>query len=223
MFSCNHCEQYATTVICFCCRCCCSTRTNQLLNNTASRIPILFLYSFDDPWTLSMHHQQCINQTCIINQCINHAPNLYHQPSALTMHQTTCHNNLINHIRSIHQDQSPRQLSTICTISPRCASTKTTHKHQQDVPQSICASKSISIHICTSSSMCQLASASNNVPSMYQSCINYRSSYDFIKMYQHHHNMCQPCTSTIYHTSYTMKCISTICQEYVPNVYQACI
>jgi hypothetical protein len=48
---------------------------------------------------------------------------------------TTCLINLINQIRSTHQDQSPRQLSTICTISPRCVSTKhitTTHNHHQD-------------------------------------------------------------------------------------------
>jgi hypothetical protein len=133
----------------------------------------------------------CLNLPCICKEM--------HQPCTKTMYQHKCinyaqHNlsqqlclstyliNLINQIRSIHQDQSPRQLSTICTISPRCASTKTTHKHQQDVPQSRCASKSIPYIYATSSinhvPTILLASASNNVPSMYQSCINYRSSYD---------------------------------------------
>jgi hypothetical protein len=118
------------------------------------------------------------------------------------MHNTTCHNNLshqpitstclinlINQIISMHQDQSLSKLSTICTISPRCASTKNTHKHKQDVPQSRCAYKSIRIHKChiihkpcanNTSKMSPTilpTSAFNNVPRMYQSCIKKNSNY----------------------------------------------
>jgi hypothetical protein len=74
------------------------------------------------------HHQLYTSCMCqLINYlsqpCTQHVP----QPKALI--------NFIIQIRSTHQDQSPRQLSTICTISPRCASTKhitTTHNHHQD-------------------------------------------------------------------------------------------
>jgi hypothetical protein len=115
-----------------------------------------------------------------------------HQP--FTKHvQITYHNNLskqpittaylinlINQIRSTHQDQSPRPLSTICIISPRCASTKhntTTHNHHQDqyvlliIYQDKYATSSIN-HVST----IVLTSSSNHVPRMYQSCINYSST-----------------------------------------------
>jgi hypothetical protein len=90
---------------------------------------------------------------------------------------TTCLINLINQIRSTHQHQSPRQLSTICSISLRCASNKditTTHNHHQDqyllliIYQDKYATSSIN-HVST----ILLTSPSNNVPTMYQSCINY--------------------------------------------------
>ena len=109
--------------------------------------------------------------------------------SALTTHQTymnnfskqaittTCLINIINQITYTHQYQSPRQLSTICTISPSCPSTKhntTTHNHHQDqyviliIYQDKYATSSIN-HVST----ILLTSASNHVPSMYQSCIKY--------------------------------------------------
>jgi hypothetical protein len=92
---------------------------------------------------------------------------------------TTCLINLINEIKSTHQDHSPRKLSTICTISPKCASTKhnTTHNHHQDkyvlliIYQDKYATSSIN-HVST----ILLTHASNHVPSMYQSCINYSTT-----------------------------------------------
>jgi hypothetical protein len=78
---------------------------------------------------LNIYHKQ-VHQLCKKIVKITHHNNLSKQPIT-----TTCLINLINQIRSNHQDQSPRQLSTICTISPRCASTKhktTTHNHHQD-------------------------------------------------------------------------------------------
>jgi hypothetical protein len=184
---CNHCEQYATTVIFFCCGCCCSTRTlinystilHQEINNLS--IPLMILgpihASYNDP-------SIC---TCTINKCINHAPNLYHQPvhqpctklyhhtSASTMHQnTTCHINLINQIRSIHQDQSQPYAQYHQDVhQPRLLTNINKMYHNQDVLLKVYPY--IYAH---HPSMCQLASASNNVPSMYQSCIIHRSSYD---------------------------------------------
>jgi hypothetical protein len=54
-----------------------------------------------------------------------------------------------------------------------------------------------------------LASASNNVPSMYQSCINYRSSYESSMMYNIN-------TSSI-HQIYVSICSSTTCQMHAPR------
>ena len=116
---------------------------------------------------------------------------------------TTCLINIINQIKSTHQDQSPSQLSTICTISPRCASTKhntTTHNYHQDqyvlliIYQDKYTTSSIN-HVST----ILLTSASNHVPIMHQLLIN---------MYQHHQLytscMCQlinylsqPCTEHV--------------------------
>ena len=86
---------------------------------------------------------------------------------------TTCLINIINKIRSTHQYQSPRN-------SQRCESTKhntTTHNHHQDqyvlliIYQYKYATSSIN-HVST----IPLTSASNHVPSMYRSCINYSST-----------------------------------------------
>ena len=77
---------------------------------------------------INLYHKQ-VHQPCTKPLQITYHNNLSKQPIT-----TTCLINIINQIKYAHQDQSPRQLSTICTISPRCASTKTTHKHQQDVP-----------------------------------------------------------------------------------------
>jgi hypothetical protein len=164
-----------------------------------------------------------MNKASTINHAPNCTSNMYqHNFINYAQHNlsqqpviSTCLINLINQIRSIHQYQSPRQLSTICKISSRCASTKTTHKHQQDVPQSRCVTSSI-IHM----PILLLPSASDNVPSMYQSFINYRSSYDS-SMYQHHNTIHFMYVPT--HQLYVPICSSTICQKYVPNVYQACI
>jgi hypothetical protein len=120
----------------------------------------------------------------------------------------TCLINLINQIRSTHQDQSPRQLSTICTISPICLSTKhntTTHNHHQYqyvfliIYQDKYATSSIN-HMST----ILLTSASNHVPSMYQSCINDDSSR---------------CTSIINYTPHVCAKSSTTCLYHVPNMY----
>jgi len=132
-----------------------------------------------------------VHQTCT-NLYLNLYHEQVHQPCTKPV-QITCHNNLskkpititylinlINQIRSTHQDKSPRQLSTICTISPRCASTKnntTNHNHHQGqyvlliIHQDKYATSSIN-HVST----ILLTSASNHVPSMYQSCINYSST-----------------------------------------------
>jgi hypothetical protein len=164
--------------------------------------------------------------TCTIHQPV---PQLYHKqmhqpctkPVQITCHNnlskqpitTTCLINLINQIRSTHQDQSPRQLSTICTISPRCASTKhntTTHNHHQDqyvlliIYQDKYATSSIN-HVST----ILLTSASNHVPSMYQSCINYSSTmtHQYVP------------TSSIY-TSCMCQLINYLsqpCTQHVPN------
>jgi hypothetical protein len=127
---------------------------------------------------LNLYHQP------MHQPCTKHVPTHVHQLCSTKPVTTTYLINLINQIRSTHQDQSPRQISTICIISPRCASTKTTYKHQQDVPQSRCASKSIPSHIshiihkpCANNTS-QMSptrlptNASNNVPSMYQSYTN---------------------------------------------------
>jgi hypothetical protein len=99
------------------------------------------------PVPINLHQTTCIDNLCEHVPYINLYHKKVHQPCTKPV-QITCHNNLskqpitttslinlINQIRSTHQDQSPRQLSTICTISPRCASTKhvtTTHFDQQD-------------------------------------------------------------------------------------------
>jgi hypothetical protein len=139
-----------------------------------------------------------LHQTTCTNNLFQHVPyiNLYHKnvhqpctkPVQITYHKnlskqpitTTRLINLINQIRSTHQDRSPRQISTIFTISPICASTKhgtTTHNHHQDryvlliIYQDKYDTPSIN-HV----SKIILTSASNHVPSMYQSCINYAST-----------------------------------------------
>jgi hypothetical protein len=103
-----------------------STCTKQLVttcnNNLCQHVPYINLY-------LNLYHKQ-VHQPCTKPVQITCHNNLSKQPIT-----TTCLINIINQIRSTHQDQSPRQLSTICTISPRCASTKhitTTHNHHQD-------------------------------------------------------------------------------------------
>jgi hypothetical protein len=124
--------------------------------------------------------------TCTMHQPV---PNLYHnhvdQPCnkhvQITCHnnlskqpiKTTCLINLINQIRSTHQDQSLIKLSTICTISPRCSSTEhitTTHNPHQDqyvlliINQDKYATSSIN-HVST----ILQTSNSNHVSNMYQS------------------------------------------------------
>jgi hypothetical protein len=147
-------------------------------------------------------HQTCTN---------NLSQNLSKQPIT-----TTCLINLINQIISTHQDQSPRQLSTICTISPRCASTKhitTTHNHHQDqyvlliIYQDKYVTSSIN-HVST----ILLTSTSNHVPSMYQSCINYTSTMT-------HQDV--PTSSTI-HLMYVpthQLLVSTMYLNHIPNTY----
>ena len=121
---------------------------------------------------------------------------------------TTCLINIINQIRYTHQDQSPRQISTICTISPTCTSMKhitTTQNHHQYqyvlliIYQGKYATSSIN-HVST----ILLTSASNHVPSMYQSCINYDSSR---------------CTNIINYTPHVCANSSTTCLNHVPNMY----
>jgi hypothetical protein len=125
--------------------------------------------------------------------CINHAPtctstctNLNHEqvhqpctkPVQITVHNnmskqpitTNCLINIINQIRSNHQDQSPRKLSKMCINQHNTP----THNHHQDqyvlliIYQDKYATSSIN-HVST----ILLTSASNHVPSMYQSCIKY--------------------------------------------------
>jgi hypothetical protein len=109
-----------------------------------------------------------VHQTCTKPVQITCHNKLSKQPIT-----TTCLINLINQIRSTHQDQSPDN-------SQRCASTKhntTTHNHHQDqyvlliIYQYKYDTSSIN-HVST----ILLTSASNHVPSMYQSCINYSST-----------------------------------------------
>jgi hypothetical protein len=79
--------------------------------------------------SLSLFLSNCHCKTCHVN--------LYQKPVTTCTKQpvpTICNNNLINQTRSNHQDQSPKQLSTICTISPGCASNKTTHNNSQPSP-----------------------------------------------------------------------------------------
>jgi hypothetical protein len=147
------------------------------------------------------------------------------------MHQTCTNNlskqtitttfliNIINQIRSTHQDQPPRQLSTICTISPRCASTKhiiTPHNHHQNqyvilmIYQDKYSTSSIN-HVST----ILLTHSSNHVPSMYQSCINYSSTMTH-QMYQHHqlYTLCM-CQLINY--------LSQPSTQHVPHPYTKCI
>ena len=150
-----------------------STYTKKIVttytNNLFQYVPYINLY-------LNPYHKQ-VHQPCTRPIQITCHNNLFKQPIT-----TTCLINIINQIISTHQDQSPRQISTICTISPRRPLTKnipTTHNHHWDqyvlliIYQYKYAISSIN-HVST----ILLESASNNVPSMYQSCINYRSNYD---------------------------------------------
>jgi hypothetical protein len=130
-------------------------------------------YNHSIPITSKQHVP--VHQPCTKRVQITYHNNLSKQPIT-----TICLINLINQIISTHQDQSPRKLLTICTISPRCASTKhitTTHNHHQDqyviliIYQDKYATSSIN-HVST----ILLASASNHVPSMYQSCIKFSST-----------------------------------------------
>jgi hypothetical protein len=136
---------------------------------------------------LNLYHKQ-VHQPCtnlyhkhVHQPCNNLYLNLYHEqvhrpytkPVQITCHNNlskqpitkTCLINLINQIRSNHQDNSQR-----------CASTKhntTTHNHHQDqcvvliIYQYKYATSCIN-HVST----ILLTSTSNHVPSMYQSCIN---------------------------------------------------
>jgi hypothetical protein len=112
---------------------------------------------------LNLYHEQ-VHQPCTKPVQITCRNNLSKQPIT-----TTCLINLINQIKSTHQDNSQR-----------CASTKhntTTHNHHQDqyvlliIYQYKYATSSIN-HVST----ILLTSVSNHVPSMYQSCINYSST-----------------------------------------------
>jgi hypothetical protein len=139
---------------------------------TCTKQPVINLYhkQVHQPCTnlyLNMYHEQ-MHQPCTKPIQITCHNNLSKQPIT-----TTCLINIIDQIRSTHQDQSPRN-------SQRCASTKhntTTHNHQQDqyvlliIHKYKYATSSIN-HVST----ILLTSASNHVPSMYQSCINYAST-----------------------------------------------
>jgi hypothetical protein len=143
----------------------------------------------------SIMHQP-VPQPCTINQCINHAPtlylNLYHQQVHQPCTNTTCttmsqqnNNNLSQqHISSIsstksdlltkinHQDNSQPYAQYHQDVhQPRLLTNINKMYHNQyvllKVYQYIYATSSIN-HVPT----ILLASASNNVPSMYQSCIN---------------------------------------------------
>jgi hypothetical protein len=129
-----------------------------------------------------------------MNKCINHVPNVYlnmyheqvHQPCTKPV-QIACNNNMSK--QPITQPVSSI-LSTKSYLltkinhqdnSQRCASTKhntTTHNHHQDqymlliIYQYKYVTSSIN-HV----SKIILTSASNHVPSMYQSCINYSSNH----------------------------------------------
>jgi hypothetical protein len=132
-----------------------------------------------------------ITSTCLINIIypsylftnINHQDNS--QPYGSQYHQDVHQPRLLTNINNIYQNQ--------------------------DVPlnvyQVIYTTSSIN-HVPT----ILLASASNNVPNMYQSCINYRSNYDSSR-----------CTNiTILYTSH-MCYSSTICpnmyHNHIPNTY----
>jgi hypothetical protein len=143
-----------------------SNCTKQLLttytNNMCQRVPYINLY-------LNLYHKQ-VHQPCTKPIQITYHNNLSKQPIT-----TTCLINIIGQIISTHQDQSPRQLSTICTISPRCTSTKyntTTHNYHQDqyviliIYQNKYATSSIN-----NVSTILLTSSSNNIP-----CTNHAST-----------------------------------------------
>ena len=142
------------------------------------------------PWIrASTMHQTCTN-------------NMPKQPIT-----TTCLINIINQIRSTHQDQSPRQLSKMCITKHNT----TTHNHHQDqyvlliIYQYKYATSSIN-HVST----ILLKSASNNVPSMYQSCINYSSTmnHQYVPTSSTIHLMYVPTHQLLVSTMYST-CTST--------------
>jgi hypothetical protein len=141
----------------------------------------------------NMYHEQ-VHQPCTKLVQITCHNNLSKQPIT-----TTCLINIINQIKYTHQDQHQDS-------SQRCASTNhntTTHNHHQDqyvllIYQYKYATSSIN-HVST----ILLTSASNHVPSMYQSCINYSSI----------------CTNIINYTPHVCANSSTTCLNHVRNMY----
>ena len=170
-------------------------------------------------------HQPCTKRVRIT--CHN---NLSKQPIT-----TTCLINLINQIISTHQVQSPIKISTICTISLRCASTKnktTTHNHHQDqyVFLIIYQDKYVKLSISHVSTIL-LTSSSNHVPSMYQSCVNYSSTmtHQYVPTSSTIHVMYVPTHQLLVSTMYPT-CTSTkiphqfhhpnlICKSLIDPVY----
>jgi hypothetical protein len=149
-------------------------------------------------------HQPCTKLVQITCQS-----NLSKQPIT-----TTCLIKFINQIRYTLQDQLARQLSTIVTISPICASTKhitTPHNHHQDqyvlliIYQDKYATSSIN-HVST----ILLTNTSNHVPSMYQSCINYTSTmtHQYVPTSSNIHLMYVPTHQLLVSTMY-LTCTST--------------
>jgi hypothetical protein len=129
-----------------------------------------------------------------------------HQTCTINMSQTNLSQQHVSSILSTKSDLLTKINHQY--KSQRCASTKhntTTHNHHQDqyvlliIYQYKYATSSIN-HVST----ILLTSASNHVPSMYQSCINYDSSR---------------CTNIINYTPHVCANSSTTCLNHVPNMY----
>jgi hypothetical protein len=160
--------------------------------------------SINVPITSStIQHANHVPQTSVISHMIC----LYHKPSATNNAKKM----YLNHQASIMYHIPSTSAST---MHQTCITTGTKQVHQpctkpqQDVPQSrypyTYATSSIN-HV----PMILLASASNNVSSLYQSCINYRSSYDSSIMYN--------ITTSSTHQLHVPICSSTICQIHTPR------
>jgi hypothetical protein len=133
------------------------------------------------------------------------------------MHNNTCLINLINQsdlfTKINHRDNSQPYAQYHQDVhQPRLLTNINKMYHNQDVLlkvyQVIYATSSIN-HVPT----ILLASASNNVPNMYQSHINYRSNYDSSRCT----NITIPYTSRMCHSSTIVPtCISIIYQRHIP-------
>jgi hypothetical protein len=153
------------------------------------------MYNQASSTSASTMQKTCTNKL-YQHKCINYAQhNLYQQPVSSISSTKSDLFTKINHqdnsqpYAQYHQDvHQPRLLTNINKMY-----------HNQDVLLKvypcIYATSSIS-HM----PIILLPSASNNVPSMYQSCINYRSSYDSSRCT----NITIPCTNHVHQPCHTI-------------------